>query len=438
MKRLRILLLAPDAHPEGICASLIGYSQAQSLGRLHDVTIVVLPSGEEALQRKRGTLFAVEAAKMQKVERIFAWAVRHIFKNNYMTHAQTLTAFLRYPLSVVFEWQTWRQTRARIMAGEFDVVLRLLPVSAVLPSAMAYFLRNSGVPFVIGPISGGLPWPAGFSQADNHRQWISGLRDMYRFMPFARSTYRYATAIIAGASQTYAEFAEYSEKLFFLLENGVDSSLCSEKENRPGCSAGVELIFVGSLTPVKGCDLALRAAAPLLRSAGARFTVVGDGPERQRLEQLTESLGIRDAVSFCGMVSHDEAMARLRSADVMVFPSVRDNNPAVVFEALAAGVVPVVADFGGPGDTVRPEVGYRVPLTNEADVVMQLEKILSGLSQDRARLEQLRRNGVSYARERLTWDAKAEIFTAIMHWALGQGPKPKLPAPKMVQLERAV
>ena len=80
---------------------------------------------------------------------------------------------------------------------------------------------------MIGPINGGLPWPQGFSQADNQKSWIDNLRNLYRFMPFARSTFRRAAAIIAGSSQTYAEFAIYREKLFFVPENGVNASLCS-------------------------------------------------------------------------------------------------------------------------------------------------------------------------------------------------------------------
>ena len=137
----------------------------------------------------------------------------------------------------------------------------------------------------------------------------------------------------------------------------------------PEPGAKLELIFVGGLVPRKACDLALRAAAPLLRSDLARFTVVGDGPERNRLEQLARSLGIEKAVFFCGWLSHAEVLKHLRSADVLVFPSLRDNGAGVVFEALGSGAVPVVADFGGPGDIVHPEVGYKVPLTNESDIV---------------------------------------------------------------------
>ena len=186
------------------------------------------------------------------------------------------------------------------------------------------------------------------------------------------------------------------------------------------------------MVPRKACDLALRAAAPLLRSDLARFTVLGDGPERNRLEQLARSLGIEKAVSFCGWLSHAEVIKRLRSADVFVFPSPRDNGAGVVFEALGTGAVPVVADFGGPGDIVHPGVGYKVAVTTENDIVAQMEKILTELAHNRDRLEQLRRQGMAYVRERLTWDAKAQSITRVLHWAVGRGPKPDLLPPKML------
>ncbi len=134
--------------------------------------------------------------------------------------AQAVTA-LGYPFSVAFEWRAWRQFRRRIFAGEFDVVLRLVPMTPSLPSPFAFFLRKGPIPFVLGPLNGGLPWPPGFVQLENQREWVSNLRNLYRYLPFARSTYRYAAAIIAASSQTYSEFATYRDKLFFVPEPGI-------------------------------------------------------------------------------------------------------------------------------------------------------------------------------------------------------------------------
>lgn len=429
MSRLRILVLAPDANPESISVSLVCFRHAEALAQLHAVTLVARSCNEEALRRAQAPFHAIEAISIPWLDRIYAWSLRWIFKSNYFS--QALTAF-SYPFSIAFELHAWRRMRTRIIAGQFDIVLRLSPVTSVMPSAFPFFLRKDPTPFVIGPINGGLPFVQGFTQADNQKEWISSLRNLYRFLPFARSTYRHAAAIIAGSSQTYAEFAAYRDKLFFVPENGISRSLCSGAVRGSERGGNLELIFVGGLIPCKACDLALRAAASLLRKDLAHFTVVGDGPERNRLEQLTKSLEIEKAVSFCGMLTHTEAMQRLRSADVLVFPSVRDFGGGVVFEALAVGAVPLVADFGGPGDIVYPEVGCKVSLTNEGDVVAQMERVLDDLVHNRDLLDRLRKQGISYARERLTWEAKAQIVTRIMDWVMAQGPKPDLSPPKVL------
>ncbi|PYV73894.1 MAG: hypothetical protein DMG96_21770 [Acidobacteria bacterium] len=429
MSRLRILVLAPNCDPTDISIPLVTYSHAAALAELHDVALVIGSPVEDRVRSAMGKFRTIEVVQMEDLDRIFGWGFRQIFKSNFAS--QALTAF-KYPFSLAFEWRAWRQLRHRIFAGEFDVVLRILPTTAVLPSPFAFFLRKGVVPFVIGPINGGLPFVQGFSQAENQKEWVSNLRNLYRYLPFARSTYRRAAAIIVASSQTYAEFAAYRDKLFFIPENGISRSLCSDDPRTPEPGAKFELIFVGGLIPCKACDLALRAAAPLLRSGLARFTALGDGPERNRLEHLARSLGIEKAVSFCGWVSHEEVYRRFGSADVMVFPSVRDFGAGVVLEALATGAVPVVADFGGPGDIVHPDVGFKVRLTNESDVVEQMERVLTELVNDRSLLERLRKQGMSYAQQRLTWAAKAQDTTRVLHWVLRQGPKPDLVPPKML------
>jgi len=432
MSKLRIVLLAPDLHPDSCSTALVGYSHSEALARLHAVTLVTRRRNAEAVRRRRAPFHAIEAISLPWLDRINDWSFRRIFRNSYTS--QALTAF-NYPFSLAFEWCAWRHMRTRIMAGEFDVILRLMPITAVLPSPFAFFLRRGPIPFVVGPVNGGLPWPKGFPQAKREKEWISKLRNCYRLLPFARSTYRYSSAIIAGSSHTYSEFAAYREKLFFVPENGVSRFLLGSARPSARREGKLELIFVGGLVPIKGCDLALRAAASLLRRGLARFTIVGDGPERARLELLARSLGIEEAVLFRGMLPHSEAMKCMREGDVFVFPSIRDFGAGVVFEALAMGVVPIVVDFGGPGDIVHSEVGYKVALTNESDVVGQMEKILSELDSNRTLLDKLRQQGMRYARECLSWDGKAQIMTQILTWAVGRGQKPALQPPKRVRLQ---
>ncbi|HKW16978.1 MAG TPA: glycosyltransferase family 4 protein [Terriglobales bacterium] len=429
LSRLRILVLGPECHPDRVSIPRVTYCHAAALAELHDVTLVARSSVEHDLRRASAPFRAIEVVRTPRSDRIWNWVFRRILKSN--PDSQVRTALL-YPFHIAFEWGAWRQLRRRIFAGEFDVVLRLVPMSPVLPSPFAFFLRKGPIPFVIGPLNGGLPWPPGFSQLNHQREWIAGIRNLYRFFPFAQSTYRHATAIIAASSQTYSEFSEHRDKLFFVPEPGIGRSSCLEDSRRPERGAKLELLFVGGLVPRKACDLALRAAASLLRNDLAHFTVVGDGPEQNRIQELTQSLGIEKAVSFCGWISQAEALRRMRSADVFLFPTLRDNGAGVVFEALASGAVPVVVDFGGPGDIVRPDVGYKVPLTNEDDIVLRMEKILADLESNRDLLSRLRRQGMTYARECLTWDAKAQRTTQVLNWVVRRAPKPNLQPPKLL------
>ena len=90
------------------------------------------------------------------------------------------------------------------------------------------------------------------------------------------------------------------------------------------------------------------------------------------------------------------------------------------------GAVPIVVDYGGPGDIIDSEVGFKVPLTSEADVVLQIDEILGKLARDPDILERLRQQGMRYARKRLSWNAKARLMSQILMWTVGQGPKPDL------------
>jgi glycosyltransferase involved in cell wall biosynthesis len=432
MSALRILLLAPECNPESLANPLIGYYHAEALARLHKVTLVIHASNEQAVRRGGGPFQAIEPVRSPWLDPLYDWAIRRVFKYDY--GRQSVTAF-GYPRHIAFELRAWRQLRSRIVSREFDVVLRILPYNRVFPSPFAWLLRNGPIPFVIGPVSGGLPWATGFPQLDKQQHaagyWIWNLRAIADYVPFARSTYKKAAAIVAGSSHTYAELAMHRERLFFIpTEIGVNPALIGERRQTGSADDGkLKLLFVGRLIPLKACDVALRGAAQLLRSGTAHFTVVGDGPERENLHNLARSLGIEGAVSFAGWLPYGDTLMAMRNADVLVFPSLREIGGGVVFEALSLGAVPVVADFGGPGDVVTPDVGYKIPMLNEDDMISKLESVLKQLSEDSNHLKNLRERGMAYARENLTYDAKARVMTEIMLWATGRGPKPELQPP---------
>ncbi len=123
---------------------------------------------------------------------------------------------------------------------------------------------------------------------------------------------------------------------------------------------------------------------------------------------------------------------RLRQADLFTFPSVREFGGAVVLEAMAMGVVPIVVDYGGPGELVSPGSGFLIPLGTRDQVVAALRAVLERVIEQPRCLAPLSARAVRRARARFAWPVKARQTLEVYRWALGRrGDKPAwgLPPP---------
>ncbi len=109
---------------------------------------------------------------------------------------------------------------------------------------------------------------------------------------------------------------------------------------------------LGRLHEIKGYDVLLRAAAKLRdRGVDFRLKLAGDGPEMGALQQLTESLGLRDRVEFTGWVANPGDF--LKTIDLFVVPSRYESFGLVVIEAMAAGVPVITSDIEGPCEILK-------------------------------------------------------------------------------------
>jgi glycosyltransferase involved in cell wall biosynthesis len=122
------------------------------------------------------------------------------------------------------------------------------------------------------------------------------------------------------------------------------------------------IVSVGDLVARKRHGDVLRALW-LLRDAHprARYEIVGDGPERPRLERLAAELGLSDRVGFHGRVAHADAQAAARAAAVFALPSTDEAFGVAYVEAMAGGV-PAIGCRGEPGpeEIARSGAGMRL------------------------------------------------------------------------------
>ena len=135
-----------------------------------------------------------------------------------------------------------------------------------------------------------------------------------------------------------------------VVPNGVDTRRFTPAVVRPRPDV-FTLGFVGTLKPWHGVGDLVRATALLRRQDPSyRLLVVGDGPERERLERLADELGLGDSVEFTGAADPADIPGHLARIDVAVapYPALHDVyfSPLKVYEYLAAGRPVVASDVG--------------------------------------------------------------------------------------------
>jgi glycosyltransferase involved in cell wall biosynthesis len=129
-----------------------------------------------------------------------------------------------------------------------------------------------------------------------------------------------------------------------------------ERHRHSSGDAGPKLLVTRNLEPIYDIDTALRVLQQVRKSfPEASITICGSGPERDRLVALAQALEIESAVVFTGRVDNEQIAALYQSADVMVNPSLADNMPNSVLEALASGVPVVSTEVGGVPYLVQHE-----------------------------------------------------------------------------------
>jgi len=333
---------------------------------------------------------------------------------------------LAYPY---FERLVWKQFGQRIGGGEFNIVHRITPTTPTAASPLAARCRRAGTPFVVGPLNGGVPWPAGFDAARRkEREWLSYVRGVYKLFPGYRATRRNAAAILIGSRDTWRQMPDrYHDKCFYVPENAIDPGRFTVTRTRRAARP-LRVIFVGRLVPYKGADMLLRAAAPLVKSGEVTLKIIGDGPQKSELASFVEreSLG---GVELAGWVPHEQLQTHLAEADLFAFPSVREFGGAVVLEAMAVGLAPAVIDYGGPGELVTEGSGFRIPIGSRQEIIARFGDLLGDLARHPEKIDALSAGARRRALSQFTWEAKAGCVVKVYEWLLEQKPRPDFPMP---------
>ena len=415
----RVLVIAEAANPEWTSVPLVGWSHYRSLSEIVDVHLVTQVRNRPAVIAaglREGTDFTaidseMVAAPLYKLATFLrrgterAWTI------------DTAIAALSYYYFEQIVWNRFFKDKSNI---QYNLVHRITPLSPTTPSILAKRLRAINIPFIVGPLNGGVPWPKEFySTRKKEGEWLSSVRGLYKLLPGNKGTREYADAIIVGSGHTWGQYAnEYKSKLVYMPENAIN--LKHFGKVRKEQNSILKAAFVGRLVPYKGCDMVISAIGEFIKKGKITLDIFGDGPQYIALENQVKEMGIRDGVKFYGFVKNSEIQNLLVKSDIFLFPSIREFGGGVVLEAMALGIVPIVVKYGGPSEFVNSSCGYLLRLDSREKIVQQLSSVVEAILKDPTGLQEKRVNSQERVRKFFTWEVKAKQTKEIYEWVTGK------------------
>lgn len=169
------------------------------------------------------------------------------------------------------------------------------------------------------------------------------------------------------------------------------------------------LAAVARLSPEKDFDTLLEAFSLLRRTMPARLLVLGDGPDRARLERKAGALGVDTDIDWLGMV--DNPLPFVREADALVLSTFYEGLPTVLIEALSVGTTPVATDAPGGIREILGDgkYGYLVPVKEAHALAEGIERALRRPMES----DVLRRRAEAFSEERSV-EAYMELFCRLL------------------------
>lgn len=406
--RLRILLCANACRPDSGSEAGVGWLAYQTLRKKHQVRVLCSAASRDAIEK------AVEAGRARAEDFVF---IPEKWKYTGQLQADRLISWLNV---LAYQSHLARLGEAQIKEFRPDCIHHVTIATWRTGNALAGFAP----PFVWGPIGGGESLPMAFlggfstySKAFEILRAISGRLSRLAFP--VKKTARTANYIFASNRETFELVArirgnrarmEILPVVFFSSEKMLEFRESSLRTSDP--EAPIQIFSGGYLEARKGIGLALQALAKLKKRGFAfRYEHGGIGPEQGYLTKQIRDAGLEDCASILKPYGGEAYANKLRATHIFLFPSLRDNCPVTLLEAMGHGCVPVVADHAGPGEIVTPECGIKIPVTRPAEFVDRLAKELEGLFEDaalRARLGRASHERVLKAFGEARWLSRVE------------------------------
>lgn len=404
MTRRRVLVSACYCRPDAGSEAGTGWNQVTQSARFHDVWVFTRATNRPSIER------ALAAQPMPGVQWVYfdlpRWAAFWV----------TPHATMEYLYYCLWQLAAWPVARRLEREVGFDLVHHVtlgnywLPIFAGLLSA----------PLLWGSVGGGEAGPRALWRTLGFKGRLSEhvrvlAQSLAGLNPVARLTARRAGLALVTTWETAERVRRWGAcRVKVFCDLGLSEGDLAAMPHRPArpareAAGPARFVSIGRLLAWKGFHFGLAAFADYAANhPGSEYWIIGDGPERRRLERLARKLRVSCAVRFWGRLPRAQTLAKMVECDTLVHPSLHDSGGWVCLEAMAVGLPVICLDLGGPALLVTEETGVKVPAGTPGQVVSGIAGAMARLGGDPGLRAGMAAAGQRRAREEFALERKGE------------------------------
>ena len=287
------------------------------------------------------------------------------------------------------------------------------------PQSFRYFsaLRKYDKPFVLGPLEGGLK-PA--SELKNYFSKESSrfkLRNLDKWLlkqTIYQEQFEKASKIFISLDYMLDIIDEkFHNKTIQIFNTGIN---CNEWVPNGSTKNNeiIQVLFVGTLTRYKGCELAIRAlSSAYLKNVNLVFNIVGRGEEEAFLKQLARELNVQDKVVFHGFIPRAQIKTFYDRADIFCFPTLKEAAGNVLLEAMSCAIPIITVNTGGPKYMCSDKGCIKLPIQPMSEMTESIAKALYSLATEEHLRKEMGLANRQHCLENYDWEAMKKKILAI-------------------------
>jgi glycosyltransferase involved in cell wall biosynthesis len=193
---------------------------------------------------------------------------------------------------------------------------------------------------------------------------------------FAMKILRSASAILPINFASYSFFRATGLSRSMLLPLGFHKNFLRQQKEVP--AGPVKIVTIAELIRLKNIDKVILAVGKIENSVQFTYTIIGRGPEKQRLQALVSGSELQDRIHFIEHIPHDQIADELYKYDIFIMPSYVETFGRVYFEAMAMGIPIICAKNSGIyGYFKEGEEGFSVDHRNIEDISELLKYLIT-------------------------------------------------------------